>query len=70
MRVGPRAYGSWVEGTTDPSVSNLGEKYTCITPAWCSLAGVSAVLAYEPGTGSAWQLAWKDDGPCTDAGSP
>jgi hypothetical protein len=55
---------AWVEGTTASVVTNLGEKYTCITPGWCSLVGTSAVLAYEPGTGSAWQEAWKDDGPC------
>jgi len=55
---------AWVEGTTASVVTNLGEKYTCITPGWCSLVGTSAVLAYEPGTGSAWQEAWTDDGPC------
>jgi hypothetical protein len=54
----------WVSGTTASEVQNLGEKYTCIVEGWCSLTGSSAVLAYEPGTGSAWQEAWEDSGPC------
>jgi hypothetical protein len=45
-------------------VQNLGERYTCIQPGWCDQSGTSAVLAWEPGVGSAWQQAWKDSGAC------
>jgi hypothetical protein len=55
---------AWFAGTTAQQVQNLGERYTCIQPGWCDQSGTSAVLAWEPGVGSAWQQAWKDSGPC------
>jgi hypothetical protein len=54
----------WIAGTTAQEVQNMGEKYTCIQPGWCDQSGTSAVLAWEPGTGSSWQEAWEDSGPC------
>jgi len=54
----------WFAGTTAQQVQNKGRRYTCIQPGWCDQSGTSAVLAWEPGVGSAWQQAWQDSGPC------
>jgi hypothetical protein len=54
----------WFAGTTAQQVQHKGKRYTCIQPGWCDQSGTSAVLAWEPGVGSAWQQAWMDSGAC------
>ena len=49
--------------TQDQQVQNIGNKYNCDVPGWCSS---SAGWAYEPGVGQYWQEAWSLIGPCGD----
>jgi len=59
---------AWFAGTTATEVQNFGIKYTCMVEGWCSETGPAAIAAYEPGTGSAWDLAWIDEGACSAGG--
>ncbi|ELR73276.1 Chitinase [Fulvivirga imtechensis AK7] len=47
----------------DQDVQNIGNKYNCNIPGWCSS---SAAWAYEPGVGQHWQDGWSLLGPCGD----
>ncbi|WP_288842079.1 prepilin-type N-terminal cleavage/methylation domain-containing protein [uncultured Deefgea sp.] len=53
------ANATYANGDT---VKNLGRKYSCKVAGWCSLNGGG--WAYAPGTGTAWQQAWNDEGIC------
>lgn len=60
----------YVAGTSyalGDTVQNIGNKYQCDEPGWCSS---TAAWAYEPGVGSAWQDAWTYVGECNGDPTP
>ena len=48
-------------------VQNIGNRYQCDVPGWCSS---NAAWAYEPGVGTAWQSAWTYLGECNGNPTP
>ncbi len=54
------AYVALATYQTGSVVKNNNSLYQCTVPSWCS----STASFYAPGTGSAWQTAWKLMGPC------
>jgi len=56
-------YSAGTSFTAGQLVQNVGNKYTCNIPGWCSS---NAAWAYEPGPGQHWQDAWSLSGSCGD----
>ncbi|UII19361.1 Ig-like domain-containing protein [Fulvivirga ligni] len=54
-------YSAGTSYTQNQEVANVGNKYQCNVPGWCSS---SAGWAYAPGTGQHWQDAWSLVGEC------
>ncbi|UII24360.1 Ig-like domain-containing protein [Fulvivirga ligni] len=59
---GLATYNAGTSYSQNQEVSNVGNKYQCNVPGWCSSA---AAWAYEPGVGQHWQDAWSLVGECT-----
>ena len=55
-------YNAGTSYSQNQEVPNVGNKYQCNVPGWCSSA---AAWAYEPGVGQHWQDAWSLVGECT-----
>ncbi|WP_103867140.1 T9SS type A sorting domain-containing protein [Aquimarina sp. I32.4] len=57
-------YAAGTSYNRNQEVQNIGEKFTCDVPGWCSS---SVGWAYAPGTGTYWQYAWSKTGTCSRA---
>lgn len=64
--VGLPTYSAGTSYSAGQLVQNVGNKYRCDVPGWCSAA---AAWAYEPGVGQYWQQAWTFISTCQD-GNP